>query len=400
MDLALEDVKVIDLTYGVAGPHCTKLMADYGANVIKAESPRGGDLTRRVGPFPEDVPHQEKSGLFLHLNTNKKSITLDVETASAVEVLKELVSWADVLVECYRPGYLESLGLGYSDLEKINPSLVMTSITDFGQTGPYKDYKGSEIVAEAMGAIMYRHGQADHEPVKYHGHLGHFFAGNTALVPTIGALFHSRLTGTGQHVDVSIQEALLGAVDRSLLRYPYTGEVGSRDRASGGAMYPNGAFPCKDGFISILGGGTRRWPRVCRVMDRADLITDPRFKTPEDRAEHVQELDAIWRGWLLENTMNDIFEKAMAIRLPVAPVYTTEDLVNNPHYRMRGFWVDIEHPVAGTFTFPGAPHKFSESPWQIRTPAPLLGQHNEEVYCGLLGRSRQDLLTLRAQGAI
>jgi crotonobetainyl-CoA:carnitine CoA-transferase CaiB-like acyl-CoA transferase len=304
-------------------------------------------------------------------------------------------------MENFQPGYLNSLGLGYESLEAINPPLVMTSITDFGQTGPYRHYKGSEIVATATCTLMARHGDPDREPLKYYGNDGHYFAGNMAVVPTIGAMVYSRLTGVGQHVDVSIQEALLGAVDRGGLRYAYSGEAEQRQRATQrGASYPTGNFPCKDGYVAVLGGGSRRWPRVGRVIDIPDLMYDPRFKTDADREANLPELEALWLGWLSEHTMDEVFEKSVAERLPVAPVYTTKDLVNNRHYKERGFWVDVEHPAAGTFTYPGAPFKMSESPWQIRRPAPLMGEHNEEVFCGLLGRSKENLVTLMGQGII
>ena len=203
---ALSDVKVLDLTWHIAGPYCTKLLADYGAEVIKVEKPEEGDPTRRMAPFFKDDPHPEKSGLFLHLNTNKKGITLDLKSATGKKIIKELVSKVDILVESFSPRVMPSLGLDYQTLEQINPKLVMVSISNFGQSGPYRDFKASEIVEYAMGGEMYSTGIADREPLKLGGNVTQYQAGTVAAVATVGALYAAEFQGTGQHVDVSIME--------------------------------------------------------------------------------------------------------------------------------------------------------------------------------------------------
>ena len=214
---ALSDVKVLDLTWHIAGPYCTKLLAGYGAEVIKVERPGEGDPTRRMGPFFKDDPHPEKSGLFLHLNTNKKGITLNLKSATGKKILKALVSDADILVESFSPRVMPSLGLDYQTLEQINPKLVMVSISNFGQSGPYRDFKASEIVEYAMGGEMYSTGTAGREPLKLGGNVTQYQAGTVAAVATMGALYSAECQEVGQHVDVSIMETQAGSTDRRII---------------------------------------------------------------------------------------------------------------------------------------------------------------------------------------
>ena len=211
---ALSDIKVLDFAHHIAGPYCTKLLADYGADVIKVERPGSGDVSRRLGPFLGNIPHPEKSGLFLHLNTSKRSITLNLKTEAGRKIAHELVADVDIVVESFRPGTMSSFGLGYDDLKAINPALVMTSVSNFGQTGPYKAYRGSEIIFYGMGGEMGSTGLEDREPVKLGGTVGLYQTGSMAAVATMGALFAARYQDIGQHVDVSIMETQLSTQDR------------------------------------------------------------------------------------------------------------------------------------------------------------------------------------------
>lgn len=397
-DVALADVKVLDLGTDIPGPYCAKMLGDYGADVIKIEDPRGGDPARRVGPFPGDIPHPEKSGLFLHLNTNKRGITLDIRTPTGQQLFKELVRWADVLVENTLPGTLDELGLGWEELEKINPRLVMTSITPFGQTGPYRDYAAEEITIFAMSSRMYTHGQPDREPLRYAPDVAWFQVGATAALATMGGIFASRRFGIGQQIDVSALEALVGNVDARTIFYTMTGQVGQRQRQT--VSSAAGVVPCKDGFMLLIAGGERFFRRLLRAIGHPELIQDPRFATPQARAEHRDELDAILLPWLLERTRREVFEQLQAYSVMCAPIQTVDEVFNDPQVLAREFFVEVEHPVAGTFLYPGAPFIMEETPWAVRRPAPLLGQHNEEVYCGMLGLSKQELMALYAQGII
>lgn len=404
-DQALSDIKVIDLTWHIAGPYCTKLLADYGAEVIKVEQPGVGDPARRMGPFFQDDPHPEKSGLFLHLNTNKKGITLNLKTATGKKIIRELVKDADILVESFRPRVMPALGLDYPSLEQVNPSLLMVSISSFGQTGPYRDFKATEIVEYAMGGEMCSTGIAGREPLKLGGNVGQYQAGTVAAVSTMGALFAARARGLGQHIDVSIMETQAGSTDRRiiyLLGYACAGVLTTRwpppREAVRMLIMPQGVYPCKDGFINTL-SLPQWWPRYLEAMEMPELKDDPRFQNIFS-AEAGMEFDAIWYSWLADHTREELFDRFLKAQIASAPVNSPADLLKNTHLQAREYFTEIDHPETGKVVYPGAPIKFTESLQQPRHPAPLLGQHNEEIYCDRLGYPREDLVKLRESGTI
>ena len=379
----LSDLRVIDLSQGIAGPYCTKLLADFGADVIKVERPGSGDYARRLGPFPGDISHPEKSGLFLFLNTNKRGITLDLKTAEGVEALKKLVKEADILVESFKPGVMASLGLDYDTLSKLNPNLLMTSVSNFGQTGPYRDYRASEITLYATGGRMSASGLPDLYPLKLGGNHVQYQAGNNAAMATLFA-WHARQhqeTG-GQHVDISIFETQMGSINGrtlGLLQYQYTGDKGQRLGGIRGG-YPSGPYPCADGYISVSGGG-QRWPLAVATLGMPELLDDPRFAPPMGQ----QDLDAreefdgtIWLPWLMERTKQQVVEQCQAHGLLISANNCIDAVVdNNPQMEFRKYFVEIDHPVAGKFRYPGAPIFNKDGWWSIRRPAPTLGQHNQ-----------------------
>ncbi|MCJ7522334.1 MAG: CoA transferase [Dehalococcoidia bacterium] len=402
---ALSDVKVLDLTWHIAGPYCTKLLADYGAEVIKVEKPGEGEPARRMGPFFKDDPHPEKSGLFLHLNTNKKGITLNLKSAKGKKILKELAKDADILVESFRPHVMPSLGLDYETLEQINPKLLMTSISSFGQTGPYRDFKASEIVEYAMGGEMYSTGTAGREPLKLGGNVTQYQAGTVAAVSTMGGLFSAQSQGVGQHVDVSIMETQAGSTDRRiiyLLGYACAGVITTRwpppREAVRMMILPQGVYPCKDGFVNTL-SLPQWWPRYLEAMEMPELKDDPRFQNIFS-AEAGMEFDAIWYSWLADRTKDELFEIFRRANIASAPVNSPEDILSNPHLKAREYFTEIDHPETGKVTYPGAPIHMMETPSKARYPAPLLGQHNKEIYCDRLGYTREDLVKLRESGII
>ena len=378
----LADIRIIDLTQGIAGPYCTKILADFGADVIKVEKHVVGDYARRLGPFPNDKSDIEKSGIFLYLNTNKRGITLDLKTQEAVDNLKDLVRGADILVESFQPGVMDKLGLGYDVLKEINPNLIMTSVSNFGQTGPYKDYLASELVFTAMGSRMGASGLPDKYPLKLGGNHIQYQAGNSAAMATLFAWYGRTYQGLGgQQVDVSIFETQMGSINMRLLgfiQYQYTGDKGQR-LGPVRAGYPSGPFPCADGYVSVSGGG-QRFGRVANTMGRPDLL-ESYYATPEGQAD----LDAReefemteWLPWVLERTMDEIVESGQANEMLVTPILTVDQVVdNNPQLEFRNYWVDIDHPSAGNLRYPGAT-VFTDW-WQLRRPAPLLGQHNQEI---------------------
>ena len=402
---ALSDVKILDLTWYVSGPYCTKLFADYGADVIKVERPNGGDPARKMGPFLKDDPHPDKSGLFLHLNTNKRGITLNLRTSTGQGILKELVKDVDILVESFSPRVMASLGLDYETLAEINPKLVMTSISNFGQTGPYRDFKTSEIVTFAMGGAMNSVGLPEREPLKKGtGTPVLFSAGTMAASATMIALYGAQIQDIGQHVDISLFESQMGSIDRrmsQLIAFQYNNEITPRSDPRVRRGFPFGIYPCQDGHWEIAAVGSQ-WPAVGKMMNMPELITDPRFNSPlaQMMSNSVGEFDAIFIPWCFEHPKNECVAMGQQSGALCGPLNTVEDLLNDPHYQDREYWVNITHPVAGELTYPGAPFKCENVPWLVKRPAPLLGQHNEEIYCEKLGYSSEDLVKLRESAVI
>lgn len=396
-ETALHGTLVLDLSEGIAGPYCAKLLAAYGAEVIKIEPPAAGDRARRTGPFLDDIPNRETSALYQYLNTGKKGVTLNLNSASGRHLLLELVQQVDVLVESFLPGTMDDWQMAYADLEQFNPGLVMVSVTPFGQSGPYRCFRTTDIVSHAMGGWLYAGGSPDHEPLKPGGSLAEYTTGLVAAVGCMTALWHRNLTGEGQQVDISAMEALLSTTPFPTVRYSFSGQETGRS----GHPYPFTILPCKDGYIGVNILTQPQWEAMCRFMGLTDLLDDPRFATGGQRQqpEAVQEITRRIQPWLLEHTAQEVLE-GQKQRVPFALVPTTADLLDFPQHRARGFFVEIDHPVAGRTMQPGPPFKLSESPARIDAPAPTLGQHNQEVYCGRLGYSKHDLITLSEAGII
>ena len=404
--MALSNIEVLDFTHYIAGPYCTKLLADYGADVIKVERPGAGDGARKLGPFPKDEPHPEKSGTFLHLNTNKRSVTLDLKTAQGRDIARDLASKADAVVESFRPGTMDRLGLGYETLSEINPALTFTSISDFGQTGPYRDWRGSEIIFYGMGGELYSTGVAEKEPLKLGGTVGLYQSGVMAAFATLGAIMAAKSEGIGQHVDISLMEVQAGSIDRRmsmLLAYQYNGEITRRTplgEASGSGGYPAGVYPSEDGFFQITGGG-KYFERVRDMLGNPEELAGDEWLTPEAQAdEEMQGLfEAFFYPWLLDRTKQEAWTQAQASRVLCGPLNTMADYLRDEVFRKRGAFAEVDHPVAGTLTYPGRPFMMEATPWSIRRPAPLLGQHTEEVLTEL-GMSDAEVESLRRDGVI
>ncbi len=400
---ALNGIKVLDLTHYIAGPFCTKLLADYGADIIKVEKPGSGDIARNAGPFPRDIPDQEKSGLFLYLNTNKKGVTLNLKTRTGMKIFHQLLEQSDILVESFRPGVMSSFGLDYKKLKKIKPQLVMCSISNYGQTGPYRDWKGNDLILYALSGQMSRNGDPEREPLKHTLNIFQYFAGKTAALVILASALRNLMTAPeGEYIDVSILETIQGDVITMLGSYNYSKMLQERKIAKNFPIFPHGGFPAKDGYVALhsRGGGERWTPRLFEMIDRPDLKTNPQFADPKNRLKNTEEFKALIYSWLSTHNKREIFDKAAAVRYPVGPVYTTAELLSDPHYKKRGFFIDVDHPAAGKLTYPGAPFIMSEGGFAVRMPAPLLGQHNQEIYSGLLGYSDQELAVLRNQDII
>ena len=388
---ALSGVRVIDLTQHIAGPYCTKLFSTMGGEVIKIEKPAKGDGARRTGPFPDDLPNSEKSGLFLYLNTGKKSITLNLKTNFGAKILKQLIKEADILVENFKPGAMDGMGLDYDALQKINPRLVMTSISNFGQSGPYRDYKAGEITLFALGGLMNMLGDAEREPLKFGGSTGQYLAGMAAFSGSMAALHHAEQTGRGEHVDISIMECLVSSHFQDIIEYSYTGRLIKRFRR----ML---IFPCKDGFVAAVVHQTQ-WPRLPKLLNMPELLKDPRFQTMASRRMHSDELEAYILPWMVERTKEEIYHAAQAEGIPLGYIATTKDLLSSRQYQARGYFIDIDHPVSGNLSYPGVPFAMRDMTFN-QGPAPLLGEHNQEILCGWLNVPREDLAKLSALGIV
>ena len=404
--MALSNIKVLDFTQYIAGPYCAKLLADYGADVIKVERPDTGDGARRLGPFPKDRPHPEKSGTFLHLNTNKRSITLDLKTVNGQQIARDLASRVDVVIESFRPGTMDRFGLGYEALSESNPALTYTSVSNFGQTGPYRDWRGSEIIFYGMGGELYSTGVAEKEPLKLGGTVGLYQSGVMAAFATLGAVLGARSEGVGQHVDISLMEVQAGSIDRRmsmLLAFQYNGEVTGRSplgEATGSGGYPSGVYPCEDGFFQITGGG-KYFERVRNMLGNPVELSGDEWLTPDAQADEEMEglFEAFFYPWLLDRTKHQAWSEAQASRVLCGPLNTMEDYHRDDFFRKRGAFAEVDHPVAGSLVHPGRPFVMSNSPWSIRRPAPLLGQHTEEVLTEL-GMSGEEIASLRSEGVV
>ena len=392
---ALEGVKVLDLTHYVAGPYCTKIFAGLGAEVIKIEKPECGDGSRKVGPFLRDEPDHETSALFLYLNTGKKSIMLDLKAKTGIECFNKLVTDVDVVVENFRPGVMANLGIDYESLEKLNPGLVMTSISNCGQTGPYRDFKADELVEYALSGLMYLTGDPDREPLKTGTLFTLYQTGVQAFVGTMVALLHKEETGVGQHVEVSILECSTFCMYNPLVNYFYRNTVVKRDGNRGFGRAAWGPYPCRDGYAGVVAGPEHRWPMLARLVEQPELDS-PRYRTPGARVTLRDEIDALMLPWLLEHDKHDIYHAAQALGMTFAYVATPKDMLESEQLKARQFFVDIDHPRAGKLSYPGAPFVMSETPWQ-HGRAPMLGEHNDEVYSQWLGLTEDEVRGLMGQ---
>jgi len=398
-DGALTGIKVLDLSEYISGAYCAKLLGAFGAEVVKVEQPDYGDPARGVGPFLNDQPHAESSALFLYLNTNKKGITLNLGDQAGAKILKELVKDADVLVENFQPGFLSSSGLGYEDLENINPRLVMVSITDFGQTGPYRDYKGGRLVDNALSGYLYINGDPEREPLAGGGEQPAYQGGVHGYVGVMAALLARETTGSGQHIDISIMGCMASLHQFTVNRYEYSKMIQKRIGNRYQYSHPITIYPCKDGSVSLCPSTDDQTERMLIMMNMSHLLEDPRFETGFHRLVNADEFDELVKPWFLERGRKEIVESCQEFRVPTSYVNTVEDLLNEQQYRSRGFWAEIDHPEAGSLPYASAPFKMSETPAQPER-APLMGEHNDEVYCTGLGLSRKDLVRLRQGGVI
>ena len=399
---ALSDLKVVEYADSISGPFCAKLMADLGAEVIKVEPPIG-DKARRSGPFPGDVPHPERSGLFLYLNTNKMGITLNLKSSGGAKIFKELIEQADVFIENNPPSAMEEMGLGYKTLAQINPRLVMTSITPFGQSGPYRNYKATNLVSMHMGSIgYYTPGAVDdletEPPLKGGGHQAHFIAGLMGALLSLSGIFMRAATGLGQHIDLSEHEAVAFNLLRDMAGYTYDKVVPSRLKSQARAF--GNFLPCKDGYVQLYTTDDRQWSGFIEAMGNPEWAKDERYRDPPSRAANWDSLEPLIVEWTKQRGKEEIYQTVQPKHAACAPVNTIDEVFRSRQLASRAFCVEIDHPDTGKLEYPGAPCKFSQTPLQVVRPAPRLGQHNYEIIGQRLDYTRQELVRMREFGVI
>lgn len=394
----LTGYRVLDLA-GPPGLHCTKLLADMGADIVKIEPP-SGDESRRIPPFKDDIPHPETSLYFLHFNTNKRGITLDVETTDGRAILLELAGKADVVIETYSPEQADRLELSYEKLSAGNPRLVVASIKAFGQTGPWRNYKANDIAAIALGNLLYLAGEPGEPPLQPAGELAYGMASAYGAFGVAVALYHRVASGRGQHIDVSMHECAAHIAGYFIPHYSATGAKPARATRKGEETDLYDPYPVKNGYVRFFIVAIEQWRRLVDWMGRPPSVSAPEFEKVTYRRQHPAIVQAAIAEFCRHYTKEELYEEGQRRRISVTPINTAGEFVESPQTKARELFVEMHHSVVGKYLqFAGVP-RLKECPGAINRPAPLLGEHNDEIYRGELGLTSDDLVALRSSGVI
>lgn len=393
---ALSGLRILDLTRVLAGPFCTMMFADMGAEVIKVEQPGTGDDTRQLGPFKGG-----ESAYFMNLNRNKKGITLNLKNPKGKALFLDLVKKADIVIENFRPGTMEKLGLGYEDLKKVNPGIIYGAISGFGHTGRYSQRPGYDIISQAMSGLMSTTGWPDGEPTRTGTAMGDVLGGLSAAIGILAAVHSRSQTGEGQKVDVALVDSAVASLEIINMIYLVEGRIPQRIGNRYESTYPYDSFRGSDGSLVIGAGNDKLWGCLCCVMSRPELAEDPRYLKVPDRVARHAELKTIVEEWTKNLTVNEIYEKVSAAGVPCAPIYDIEQVVNDPHIAQdREMFVEMDHPKAGRLTVTGSHIKLTGTPSSVRTPSPALGEHTDEIFAELLDLTSEEVEVLREEGAV
>lgn len=401
MKRALDDVRVVEYAEMMSGPMCGKMLSDMGAEVIKIEPPGRGDQSRHLPPFAGDLPHPEKSGIFLYLNTGKKSLTLEPSKASGAVIFKNLISRADILIENHPPGFLGGLGLDYHSLHALNPRLIVVSITPFGQNGPYRDWKGCDLIEWAMSLAGYNtptlvDDEENENPLRAPGHAAEMMGAANASAAVMCALFHRDDTGEGQWIDAPCWQATVNTAKIEMAVNSYFGIPFSRLRGKQPAgLEP---LPCRDGYVYTLWAADSHFTALKTLLGNPPVLDSELFDTLAGRQAHDDALRIMVREELLKYDMEYLVTEGQKLGLTIGPVYTVAQAANQPHLAARDAFVEITHPVAGRFKYPQRLVSLTATP-PVPSRAPMLGEHNAEIL-GNLGISREEQQGLRATGVI
>ena len=393
---ALEGIKILDLTRVLAGPFCTMMLADMGAEVIKIEIPGKGDDTRNFGPYKNG-----ESLYYANVNRNKKGITLNLKKPEGKELFLEMVKNADVVVENYRPGVMDKLGLGYDVLSEVNDKIIYAAVSGFGSYGPYSDRPGYDIIAQAMGGLMAISGWPGGNPTRVGNAMGDVLGGLSLTIGVLAALNGRHVTGKGQRVDVSLVDSVVASLETGTQRYFASGEIPEKLGNRYAAAYPYDSFQAKDGFFVIGCGNQKLYEILCQVMKKPELITDERFATMADRNQNHVELKEIIEQWSINFTIDEAVDTILGAGVPAAPIYDMKRLTEDEHIaNVREMFVDVHHPIIGDMKVNGCHVKLSDTKPTIKWAAPTLGQDNEEVYKSILNLSKEQLDELKNNGII
>ncbi|MGD9117668.1 MAG: CoA transferase [Dehalococcoidia bacterium] len=397
----LDHVKVLEYCHTVAGAFCAKQLSALGAEVIKVERPLIGDPARKIGPFPSDIPHPEKSGLFLYANTDKLGITLDPTLPTGRKIFAELSQGSDIIIEDNSHQFMKEHALHYEELKKLKPNIIVISITPFGQTGPYSEYKAFSFNVYHGSGLGYitpeGYDNLDRPPLKQGKYVSEYHSGIGAALITLGVLFGVDGGDHGCHIDFSMQEWEMNLLKPKWEMFTYEGFTPSRKTV---VRQGHGMTRCKDGYVIIMLLEEHQWLRFVEWVNKTELLIDDRFIDPYKRAENGQALNEIITDWAKDRTMQEIYHGGQQKGVPVSMVSKPSDLFSSQQLKERGFLVDLAHPVAGSYSYPGMPYKLSGVTSMIHSPAPTLGQHNEKIYCGRLGYTTEDLVALYRTGVI
>jgi len=396
MPKALEDVRVIDLGHVLAAPTAAMILADLGADVIHLEPPHGDDA-RQFGPFRGD-----HSGYFASVNRNKRSVVVDLKTPGGAQVLRDLIQASDVVLENYRPGTLDRLGFSYEAMSELNPRIIYASICGFGHDAlpEYADKPAYDMVAQAFSGLMSITGPEGGPPVRVGTSVGDITAGHQCAIAILAALWHRERTGRGQVVDMSMVDGLVYILENAIVRYTLSGQIPAPLGTRHPAITPFRAYPTADSWIVIALGNDGLWQTFCEAIERPDLAADARFQTNALRTQHHAELDVLLEPVTRERTTEEWVALLEAHRLPYSPIQTVDQVVHDPNIRHRGMIAQVDQPGMGPVEIVGSPFHLSETPGTVRTPAPALGQHTEEVLREVLGYERERIEVLIAAGAV
>jgi CoA:oxalate CoA-transferase len=396
MAKALEGVRVLDFTQYLSGPHGTSVLSELGAEVIKIEMPGKGEPERQAMPkTPKREAYQ-----FLSYNRGKKSITLNLKNPKGMEIAKKLVAKVDILVENFAPGVLERLGLGYEEARKINPRIIYASISGFGQTGPRRNDASYDVVAQAMGGLMSVTGYPDSEPLKAGISLGDYMGGYNGVIAILAALYYRTLSGEGQAIDISMQDGIWAMVFPDRADYFDTHIVPKRIGNKLSSSAPFGAYHAKDGYVIICTITDPQWQKVLEAMGREDLSSEPRYITRENRTKNMTEVDDVVQAWCKEKTVEEVMAAMKKFQVPCSPLPTFDQVAGDPHLLSREMIVEVDQPVSGKVKVTGSVYKMSKTPGNRKMRAPEVGEHNKEIYGGLLGIEEQEMMKLKEESII